>query len=176
MGKHLSGFAIRFGELSVDLGGFTEIVDAHALDDTLAARDRHVIALVGHDHNMPLGREAAHTLELELTGRGLRFSLSLPDTTYAHDLAASVSRLDTTGMSFDFRVLEDTWEDWREGVVRVLHKLELYEVSATCCPAYPTTTIALRSSADVGDEVGDFWSDPETISRYVQSQSAMATV
>jgi phage head maturation protease len=58
----------------------------------------------------------------------------------------SVDRGDVDQMSFGFLVNEEEWEHKKDGTsIRTLKDVELIEVSAVTFPAYPDTTIALRS-------------------------------
>src|SRR3546814_3193568 len=63
-------------------------------------------------------------------------------TTIGNDLRELAQRVDLGGVSFCFRAVRDSWE----GELRTLHEVELHEVSIVqSWPAYPDTTVALRS-------------------------------
>jgi hypothetical protein len=55
-------------------------------------------------------------------------------------------------MSFGFMLEEDKWEETKNGIIRTLVKVkELADISPVTFPAYPDTTVALRSK-DKWDE------------------------
>ena len=145
--RRIEGLAIVFDSLSLDLGGFQERIDPAAVDRTLReATD--VRALVDHDAAKILGRTRAGTLTLRKESRGLRAIIE-PDAgiSYAADLLRSIRRGDVSGMSFAFRVAEEgvSW-DWEQSPpVRTITDLHMREVSVVTFPAYPDTTVALRS-------------------------------
>jgi len=61
----------------------------------------------------------------------------------------SIDRGDISQMSFSFQCLEDSWSEDRQGLVRTLKKVVLYDVSAVTFPAYPNTDVALRELDDL---------------------------
>lgn len=148
----ISGYAVVFGPLSEDLGGFRERVAPTALDRTLKS-GRDVRALFNHDLGQVLGRMANNTLRLRADSKGLAVEIDLPETTWAQDLRTSMKRGDINQMSFGFYVTDKDGEEW-EGlsgdgpIVRTLKDIELIEVSVVSIPAYPDTTAAARSLAN----------------------------
>ncbi len=149
------GYAAVFGKASVDLGGFTEIIERGAFTDTLA--DGHdVRALIDHDHSRLLGRTTANTLKLAEDDTGLRFEFELPDTSYARDLRVMLDRGDVAGCSFGFRVPEggEQWLTTGDGkAVRKLNKVSLREVTITSIPAYPDAGVSVRVAPDVLNKI-----------------------
>lgn len=152
----LSGYAIVFGARSMPmtLAGdsttqFVEVVMPGALDKTLADSTYDVLALYGHDFNKPLGRRSEGTLKLTVDSIGLRATLALPDTTSGRDCWVEVGRRDIKGMSFGFQVAGgDTWTKTEDGLLlRELHEISLYEVSATSWPCYAATSLTRASYA-----------------------------
>jgi len=86
------------------------------------------------------------TLRLAEDTRGLKFSLDLPDTAAGRDVVALAERNDIGGMSFGFRVPKGG-ESWN-GKRRTLRTIDLREISiVSSWPAYPDTSLALRSRA-----------------------------
>ena len=141
-----SGYAAVFDKLSEDLGGFTEKIDAGAFKHAIKKSD--VRNLINHDPNLITGRTRAGTLRLKEDTVGLFKENDLPNTSYANDLAESISRGDITAQSFGFTVKRDTWEENRETgkVTRTINEVEeLFDVSDVTFPAYPDTKVALRS-------------------------------
>lgn len=140
------GYAAVFDKLSVDLWGFRERVARGAFADSIAAGD-DVRALWNHDPNIVLGRTKSGTLRLEEDDTGLRVEIDPPDTQQARDLVAVIERGDVDQMSFAFRTIEDKWQiDGEEQYVRTLLQVKLYDVSPATYPAYPDTSMGVRTA------------------------------
>jgi len=147
--KKIVGYAAVFDSWSNDLGGFRERIAPGAFTKTLQEAD--VRGLLNHDPNYVLGRTKAATLELSEDTKGLRFSVTPPDTQWARDLMVSIQRGDINQMSFGFRTIKDTWgkgiqdEHGRALPERTLLEVALYDVSLVTFPAYPATEAGLRA-------------------------------
>ncbi|ADL50551.1 HK97 family phage prohead protease [Clostridium cellulovorans] len=146
----IEGHAAVFNQWSEELGGvfsFREKVIPGAFTDSIQTDD--VRALFNHDPNYVLGRNKSGTLELTETKEGLYVKITPPDTQWARDLTVSIDRGDISQMSFGFLVLEDRWgyEEGRD--VRELRKVKLFDVSPVTFPAYPQTSVGIRSAADI---------------------------
>ena len=76
---------------------------------------------------------------------GLRVEIDPPDTSVARDLLTSIERGDVTGMSFGFIVREDDWSQDDDGITRELRDVDIFDVSVVTFPAYPDTSVAVRS-------------------------------
>jgi hypothetical protein len=140
----LAGYAVVYDSPSEDLGGFTELIRPGCFAETLKAAD--VRCLIDHNSSLLLGRSASKTLRLFDEAAGLRIECDLPDTSYARDLARVIARGDLSGMSFGFVALEDSWDMGPDGkMVRTVVKAEIFDVSAVTYPAYPETSLAVRS-------------------------------
>lgn len=143
----LTGYAAVFGDETIIGDYFREVVEPGAFDEALARPD-DVRALLNHDPSLILGRNTARTLRLTVDTRGLRYEVDLPDTTYARDLAASITRGDVSQSSFGFRTVEDSWERPRtptELPLRRIRNVELYDVSPVTYPAYDATSVSTRA-------------------------------
>jgi HK97 family phage prohead protease len=140
--RKIRGHAIVFGSLSVDLGGFREVIAPEAVDRTLR-EGLDVRALVDHDSAKIIGRTKAGTLFLRKSKQGLQVEIDPPNTTYARDLMESVERGDISGMSFGFRVPQggDEWDDDGNGVIRTVRDMIVSEISVVGFPAYPATDV-----------------------------------
>lgn len=141
----ITGHAAVFNQLSEDLGGFREKIAPGAFTDTI--QDGDIRALWNHDPNFPLARTKSKTLRLKEDDEGLAIDADLPDTSYARDLIISIERRDVDQMSFGFMVLPDG-QKWRledGGIVRILTKVELFDVSPVTFPAYPQTDVSARA-------------------------------
>lgn len=145
-GRRLAGYAATFGTPAKIAGRFTETIRAGAFRASLAAPSADVLALVDHDPGRLLARTASGTLRLAEDARGLRFDLDVPSTTLGNDVLALAERGDLGGMSFGFRVTDETWNTARDR--RELRAVELVEVSVVhAWPAYEHTSVSARSRA-----------------------------
>ncbi|MCP5165587.1 MAG: HK97 family phage prohead protease [Pseudomonadales bacterium] len=148
----LTGYAAVFNSLSVDLGGFRELIAPGAFTRTLA--DRHPIFAV-HHHDMAdlLGSTRSGTLKLTEDRTGLYFELTLPGSSLGRDIHELVQRGDLATMSFSFTVNGSAGEEWRDApngqIERVLRDVSLREISTVALPAYPSTNVAARSAVAV---------------------------
>lgn len=148
-GKTARGYAALFNSRT-DIGGFDEVIAPGAFAETLKTSD--VRALVDHDSGRVIGRSGAGTLRLSEDEKGLFVEIDLPDTTDGRDLAALLERGDISGMSFGFRVTKDEWDEAAGKPSRTIRSVDLFEVSAVAFPAYPDTSIALRSLEEARKE------------------------
>lgn len=139
-GRKIRGYAIVFDALSVNLGGFREIIKPEAVDRTLSeALD--VRALVDHDTGKVIGRTRAGTLTLRKDRKGLKVEIDPADTTAGRDIFESVSRGDVSGMSFAFRTLTDEWRMEDGETIREILDMTISEVSIVSFPAYQQTSV-----------------------------------
>ena len=139
-GRQLVGLAAPFGTIT-HVGDFREVFAPGAFDASLAS-GADIIALADHDPARVLGRTRSATLALRSTPEGLQYSLQLPDTTTGNDLRVLAARGDLGGVSVGMIVKRDRWN----GDLRTIDEAELHEISIVQAhPAYPTTTVSLRS-------------------------------
>lgn len=144
----LQGYAAVFDALSEGLGFGQERVARGAFKRTLD-HGGEVKALWNHNDDMVLGSLGAGTLKLVEDTVGLEVVIHPVDAQWARDRIASVRRGDVTQMSFGFRTIRDSWEKDDDGVsIRTLHEVQLIDVSPVPFPAYPQTSVALRSFVD----------------------------
>jgi HK97 family phage prohead protease len=141
----ITGYAAVFDSLSEDLGGFREKIAPGAFKKAIKRSDAR--ALVNHDSNLLLGRQSSGTLRLKEDSTGLHMEIDPPDTSYARDLITLIERGDIREQSFGFTVKTETWEDIdkREPIRTLVEIDRLYDVSPVAYPAYPETSVALRS-------------------------------
>ncbi|WP_258729669.1 HK97 family phage prohead protease [Bacillus atrophaeus] len=147
--KVISGYALKFGTRSHNLGGFIEMIDKRALDQTDMSDVR---ALIDHDPSKILGRTSAGTLKLAVDDIGLRFDVTLPNTQYATDLYENLRVGNISNCSFGFLLGKDGdsfTRDQKTGLpLRSLKNIsKLTDVSVVTYPAYEDTdvTIAKRN-------------------------------
>lgn len=139
-GRRLEGYAATFGS-TAQIGSIEETIAPGAFLRSLGG---DVLALLDHDPTRVLGRTRSGTLRLAEDGRGLAFSLDLPDTQAGRDVLELAQRNDLGGMSFGF-VVPSGGDSW-QGERRTLRSVDLREISVVSAhPAYPDTSLALRS-------------------------------
>lgn len=149
--KKIVGYAAVFNRKSENLGGFVEIIRPGAFRKALESSD--VRALFNHDPNFVLGRKASGTLTLEENQKGLRYEVTPPDTQIIRDLVISpIERGDVSGCSFSFNVAKDgdKWTEQNDMYLREISEISaLGDVGPVTFPAYPSTTVNMRSTKDV---------------------------
>ena len=150
MGPKITGYAAVFGKWSEDLGGFKERIQAGAFRKAISKSD--VRGLFNHDSNFVLGRQSNGTLTIKEDKNGLWMEIDPPDTQIIRDLVlAPIKRGDITQQSFGFIVKEDKWDNLHgekkdQPATRTIVEVdELFDVSPVTFPAYPDTSVALRS-------------------------------
>ena len=149
----LVGYSAVFNSYSQNLGGFVEIVDEAAFNDTLA-RGGNVLGCVNHDVSWLLASTESDTMTVETDTTGLRYTMmgDLSDPDWARAVA-KVKTGKLRGSSFMFRTIDDDWSSTDEGFpLRRLLSVELIENGPVAAPAYratgnPDTQAAIRSLA-----------------------------
>jgi HK97 family phage prohead protease/HK97 family phage major capsid protein len=146
--RHIEGYGSVFNKRSVDLGGFTEIIAEGAFDGVIENSD--VKALL--DHNPSRGilarsRNGEGSLSLSIDETGLKYSFDAPHTALGDEVIEGLNRGDYSQSSFAFTVAEETWTKEEGGsYLRTITKIGgLYDVSIVADPAYPDTSVAVRS-------------------------------
>lgn len=138
-----AGYAILFNQ-EQDIGGYwIETIAPGAFTRSLAQRD--VVALHSHDSGRVVGRKGAGTLTLREDSTGLAFENPLPNTSDGRDLAVQIDRGDIPGMSFGFVTRKQEWDETVEPPRRTIIEADLFEITYTAIPAYPDTSVGLRS-------------------------------
>jgi hypothetical protein len=135
--------AVPYGELSVDLGGWREVIVAGAF----ATDGEDIHALWQHRSDQVLGRTTTGTLRLQQDDTGIYSEIDPPDTQWARDALVSIERGDVDRSSFAFYTDEDEWLLTANEVIRRVKRGRLAEVSPVTFPAYPSTSTALRDKA-----------------------------
>ena len=144
------GYAAVYNRLSLDLGGFREMILPGAFDKVLARQrgKQDVIAVFNHDPNILLGRTSSGTLELSSDDKGLKYSVTPPAE--RADIISLILRKDLRGSSFAFTVSKDSesFSSDANGAVRSIREVSgLYDVGPVVNPAYSssTTGVSMRS-------------------------------
>lgn len=144
----ISGYAAVFNS-TTDLGYFEERIKPGAFARAIKEQ-QDVRALWNHDPNYVLGRTKSGTLRLAEDNVGLQIEIDPPETQTARDLVESIRRGDVDQMSFAFIPTKETWTE-RQGMLplREIEDVNLYDISPVTYPAYPATTVGLRSAESV---------------------------
>ncbi len=157
------GYAAVFNSLSEELdGNYRERVMPGAFRDVLSQSD-DIVALVEHAPP-PLGRRSTGTLQIREDGHGLEVVIVPPDTQDARDTMARIRRGDYRGMSFSFLVGRkgQTWRNEGNQRVRELRSFSrLRDISIVTFPAYPDTSIAMRSLRELEHSQVEIWADTQ---------------
>jgi len=142
----IEGLAIPY-DVPAEIHGYTEIVRAGALDGVNLDD-----ILLCCNHNMadvPLAR-SPKTMQLSISGAGLEFKATLPDTEQGREVYTAVKRGDLTKMSFAFSVAENG--ETFENNTRTITKIErIFEISPVNFPAYNDTAVFARNKNNKGD-------------------------
>ena len=147
--RMIDGYAVRFGEWSRDLGGFTEIINRGAIDQELI-NSSDVVMCINHDEDKMVARSknGQGTLTLELRDEGLYFAFQSPTTNLGDELLYNVRSGNLSECSFAFSIdaNDDKWyRDDSQNLKREINKISgLYDCSIVTHAAYPTTSCSAR--------------------------------
>lgn len=139
-----SGRPVVYDQLSLDMGGWQEVIKPGAASRTLADKP-DVRFLINHDPNLLLARSTSGTMTMGEDTSGMTIGADMADVSYARDLAVSLERGDIDQMSFGFWITRDEWS----GNLHVVHEFDLDggDVSVVTFPAFAQTSAELRSVA-----------------------------
>ena len=147
----IEGTAAVYGRKSEVMFNFREMIEPGFFESVLK---NDVRSLWNHNADKVLGRTKSGTLTLTDTERGLDVHIDPPDTTVGRDAIVSIKRGDVDQMSFGFSVKQGG-DDWRKesdgSLTRILKRggcERLYDVSPVTFPAYPQTSVHVRSMVD----------------------------
>lgn len=140
----VEGYASVFNSRTNIEGWYDEEIAPGAFSESLS-QNKDVRCLFNHDWSCVLGRTNASTLVLEEDSKGLRFEVTLPNTTFANDLKESMSRGDINQCSFGFWVTGQEEDFSSETPLIRITNVDLWEVSIVPLPAYEDTEASLRS-------------------------------
>ena len=157
-GRNVTGYAVVFNSLSVDLGGFREIIAPTAISQELLDNS-DVVFNYNHDNSKVLARynKGYGTLMLNIDEQGLRFSFEMPNTTVGNDLLELMSRGDISKCSFCFSLdpaddEADSWVRNNDEIIRTINKISgLYDCSIVTNAAYPDTEVSARSLEKINE-------------------------
>ncbi|MEK4196670.1 HK97 family phage prohead protease [Paenibacillus sp. FSL L8-0323] len=140
------GYAVRWDQLSNPIFGmFQERFSRGAFAASLINPD--VYASWQHDSREILGRTPS-TLILTEDDLGLRYEITPPS--WADKYIETIERGDVRGSSFIFRSVREEWDDSNADMsIRTIYEAELFEVSPVTMPAYPQSSVGIRSAEEV---------------------------
>jgi HK97 family phage prohead protease len=171
----LTGYAAVFNSDSVRFSGWqrdwVERIAPGAFKRSLT-ENPDVVALWSHDSSTPVAR-TPNTLTLAEDDKGLSVSISLIDTSTNRDLVANVRAGIIDSMSFGFAPKKTSWEEKDGFDLRTLEDVDLFEVSPVVWPAYPDTTIGVRSASP--EDLKSVMEEREKILRPVPTPAQLAT-
>lgn len=151
----IKGYAARFNQLSVDLGGWREKILPGAFSDSLRTADV-IFSFWNHNSDIVLGDTRSGNLTLKEDEKGLRFELELDTDIWSEYAHRKIKSGQVKGMSFGFRVAPGGSE-WNynsdKQLERSLKKVSLSEVSPTPLPAYPSTDVSARAECRSYEEI-----------------------
>ncbi len=157
----LVGYAAVFNKDSLPFGDglFVERIAPGAFKRSL--KDSDVRAFDSHDQSKIIGRESNGTLAVREDENGLRVEITPPDTQVGRDLLENVRSGLLDGMSIGFTMKpEDYTFDFKpKPAVRHIRNVGLVEVSVVAIPAFPDTSVALRSYSEALKQQGPTLAD-----------------
>lgn len=144
----IKGYAVVYNRLSVDLGGFRERILPGAFDGVLNRQrgKTDLVSYYNHNPDILLGRESSGTLKVWSDEKGVGFEVDPPAS--RSDVMELVRRRDVKGASFTFSVEkggESFTTDEGGRAIREIRAAKIYELGPVVQPAYPSTTVAMRS-------------------------------
>jgi HK97 family phage prohead protease len=165
--RQVEGYALKFGTMSEDFGGWRETIDEDA--EILWDDPR---AFLNHDPNYLLGRLSNNTLSLKRDKTGILTVIDMPETQAGEDTLRLIRRGDISQMSFAFRTLPEgaVWDDRGGNMVRHLRAFRMFDVSPVSEPAYPDTQIWSRSLDLAKEEFTALRDREKTVVRTLQNQ------
>lgn len=147
---NVEGHAAVFNQTTTIGNWFYEVIERGAFDE---CDFDDVLFFVNHNMNkIPMARSRRNNgnstmkLEVDEVGLFIRADLDIENNSEARTLHSSISRGDIDGMSFAFRIKEQTWENLDTDMpTRRIQKIaKVFEVSAVNQPAYTNTNINAR--------------------------------
>lgn len=148
--RTIEGYALVFNSPSVDLGGFTEIIERSAIDeDTIKRSDIFVKLNHNNDKILARSKKGKGNLELTLDSKGLFYRFEAPHTPSGEECLEQVRNGVIDSSSFCFTLPRDgkgdKWERKNGKIYHYIVKIDkLYDVSPVYTPAYEATTCSKR--------------------------------
>ncbi|MDA1678654.1 phage major capsid protein [Bacillus cereus group sp. TH152-1LC] len=144
----VSGYVNKTGTWSQTLGRKTKFIEQIRSGAFKRALERaeNIDFLYEHDNKKILADTQSGKLVLREDERGLYMEATISKTTWGQDAFELIKDGIVKKMSFGFRTLKDKVTKGTNGIYeRVVHELELTEISAVRFPAYVQSSIEARS-------------------------------
>jgi uncharacterized protein len=150
-GLTLEGYAAVFGvptRIDSFEGKFDEIVAPGAFKRTIGAKGPSGIRLqFDHGRHPFIGSIPIGAIEvLREDARGLFVRARLFDNDLVRPVRDAIDGGAISGMSFQFRVLGEDWDESGDIPVRTIREVELFELGPVVWPAYDTTSVGVRAA------------------------------
>ena len=129
-------------------GLFKERIAPGAFKKTL--RERSPVLQFDHGQHPMIGSIPIGTISSLKEGPdGLRVKARMSDNWLVSPVRDAIASGAITGMSIRFRVVADSWMKPKDGKMpeRTITEISLAELGPVVFPAYPTTSVGVRSSA-----------------------------
>ena len=150
--RTVEGYAVVFNSESVDLGGFSEIINRDAITDEVINSSDILFLL---DHNVKRGvlarsKNGSGSLKIEIDERGVKYSFDAPNTALGDEILEGLRRGDINKCSFAFTVSADSWVKRADGsILRTIESIDkLYDMSIVYNPAYEDTLVVNKRGLD----------------------------
>jgi len=168
--RYVEGVAVVYNQEEQLWDGYFERIDKDAFKKCLASNPE-LKCFFNHSADYVLSTTSSTPeLRYEDTPIGLFFSSPIPNTSYGKDLIENLSRGNITGASFTFTVNDDEVTVDTEGNYhRTIKDATIFEFGPVTNPAYPMTSIGLRTKTEVMEEARARTSKP------VEETSNMST-
>jgi len=137
----LSGYALKWNELSSDRGGY----QVRLLPNSAKFAEQ-VLALYNHDSSEVIGNNKNGTLRFTSDETGVKFEVDLPDTSTGRDVAELVGKGYIAGMSFAMANRPDGREITENG--KTIYEASSFlvdEFSVTGNPSFAGTTVKVKN-------------------------------
>lgn len=143
----INGYIAKFNSPTVLWRGYTEQLDPHCFDNTLA--DGHnIFLLYAHDWTKPLASTETGTLVLKSDEIGLYFVATVDTSvSYIADTVNLIKSGLTVGCSFGFYILKDneTYDASTDSITDTILEVQLLEGSVLSNPQYTDTSVSARA-------------------------------
>lgn len=158
--RTIEGYAIRFNEDSQILHEsgrrFIERILPTAISDELI-NNSDVYALLNHNEERGMlarSKNGSGSLRLQVDEFGVKFTFDAPHTALGDEVLEGIRRKDIDACSFAFYTDDDEFDTSGEIPIRTIRTIKgLFDISVVYCPAYPTTSVDVRSLMREGDDV-----------------------
>jgi HK97 family phage prohead protease len=149
-GMSLYGYAARFNEkteINSWEGRFDEVIAPGAFSKTIS--ERTPVLQFDHGRDPAIGALPIGSIDtLREDSNGLYVEASLHANDHVRPVRDAIASGALDGMSFQFRVIRDDWDNGGDRDLRTIREVELFELGPVVFPAYATTSVGVRSLLD----------------------------